>query len=94
MTEEKSGLREIEDVTRTAQKSRLDAEVLENAPRLRGKVLTFALACVAGTGFTLFGCEIIYFYPKPKLKYYRYDQGVMSALLTARQVHFPHPQSL
>ncbi|PSR71816.1 hypothetical protein PHLCEN_2v12317 [Hermanssonia centrifuga] len=46
-----------------------EAAVLAASPRLRGRKLTAALAFVAGTGFTLFG----------------YDQGVMSALLTAKQ---------
>ncbi|KAI0693572.1 general substrate transporter [Cytidiella melzeri] len=44
--------------------------------RLRGRKLTAALAFVAGTGFTLFG----------------YDQGVMSALLTAGQFEKVFPQ--
>lgn len=30
-------------------------EVRDNKPKLSGKVLTYALAFVAGTGFTLFG---------------------------------------
>ncbi|KAH9939894.1 general substrate transporter [Amylocystis lapponica] len=45
-------------------------------PSLRGRRLTAALAFVAGTGFTLFG----------------YDQGVMSALLTANQFEKSFPQ--
>ncbi|EPT02777.1 hypothetical protein FOMPIDRAFT_1159833 [Fomitopsis schrenkii] len=51
-------------------------EVRSCAPILRGKRLTAALAFVAGTGFTLFG----------------YDQGVMSALLTANQFEKVFPQ--
>ncbi|KAF7433183.1 hypothetical protein PC9H_005132 [Pleurotus ostreatus] len=43
---------------------------------LRGRKLTAALAFVTGTGFTLFG----------------YDQGVMSALLTAKQFERVFPQ--
>ncbi|KAF9226436.1 general substrate transporter [Gyrodon lividus] len=43
---------------------------------LRGRKLTVSLAFVAGTGFTLFG----------------YDQGVMSALLTAGQFEKVFPQ--
>ncbi|KAI0750946.1 general substrate transporter [Daedaleopsis nitida] len=53
-----------------------DAEVAAAAPRLRGPTLTAAIAFVAGTGFTLFG----------------YDQGVMSALLTAKQFVNVFPQ--
>ncbi|OSD04385.1 general substrate transporter [Trametes coccinea BRFM310] len=53
-----------------------DAEVAASAPFLRGKALTAAIAFVAGTGFTLFG----------------YDQGVMSALLTAKQFEDVFPQ--
>ncbi|KAL0949692.1 hypothetical protein HGRIS_009729 [Hohenbuehelia grisea] len=47
-----------------------------NAQGLRGRKLTIALAFVTGTGFTLFG----------------YDQGVMSALLTAKQFEKTFPQ--
>ncbi|KAF5364248.1 hypothetical protein D9756_000737 [Leucocoprinus leucothites] len=43
---------------------------------LRGRSLTWAIAFVTGTGFTLFG----------------YDQGVMSALLTANQFEKTFPQ--
>jgi hypothetical protein len=32
------------------------AEVAAHAPSLRGRKLTAAVAFVAGTGFTLFGC--------------------------------------
>ncbi|PCH41296.1 sugar transporter [Wolfiporia cocos MD-104 SS10] len=53
-----------------------DDEVRSLVPRLRGRPLTAALAFVAGTGFTLFG----------------YDQGVMSALLTANQFEKTFPQ--
>ncbi|THG95507.1 hypothetical protein EW026_g6162 [Hermanssonia centrifuga] len=53
-----------------------EAAVLAASPRLRGRKLTAALAFVAGTGFTLFG----------------YDQGVMSALLTAKQFEDVFPQ--
>lgn len=52
------------------------AELQAAAPLLRGRKLTAALAFVAGTGFTLFG----------------YDQGVMSALLTAPQFEKVFPQ--
>ncbi|KAI0736145.1 general substrate transporter [Fomitopsis betulina] len=51
-------------------------EVRSRAPLLRGRQLTAALAFVAGTGFTLFG----------------YDQGVMSALLTANQFEKVFPE--
>jgi hypothetical protein len=47
-----------------------DEEIERHRPRLRGARLTGCLAFVAGTGFTLFG----------------YDQGVLSALLTAEKV--------
>ncbi|KAI0774413.1 general substrate transporter [Fomes fomentarius] len=53
-----------------------DAEVAAAAPLLRGRTLTAAIAFVAGTGFTLFG----------------YDQGVMSALLSAGQFTKVFPQ--
>lgn len=53
-----------------------EAELQTVAPRLRGRTLTAALAFVAGTGFTLFG----------------YDQGVMSALLSAGQFEKVFPQ--
>ncbi|KAG8730012.1 hypothetical protein FRC12_020560 [Ceratobasidium sp. 428] len=46
-----------------------DEEIERYSPRLRGGKLTGLLAFVAGTGFTLFG----------------YDQGVLSALLTAEK---------
>lgn len=55
-----------------------DAEVRAAAPRLRGRTLTYALSFVAGTGFTLFG----------------YDQGVMSALLSANQFDNVFPQTV
>ncbi|KZT03479.1 general substrate transporter [Laetiporus sulphureus 93-53] len=47
-----------------------DEEIRNAMPVLRGRRLIVAIACVAGTSFTLFG----------------YDQAVMSALLTANQV--------
>ena len=37
----------------------LQTEVYQSRPRLKGKTLTFALAFVAGTGFTLFGYVIM-----------------------------------
>ncbi|KAG2140509.1 general substrate transporter [Suillus bovinus] len=58
------------------EETNLDAEVASYAPRLRGRKLTVSIAFVAGTGFTLFG----------------YDQGVMSALLTAGQFEKVFPQ--
>jgi len=54
----------------------LERDVAANKPRLQGRTLTAALAFVAGTGFTLFG----------------YDQGVMSALLTAKQFEKTFPE--
>ncbi|TCD66942.1 hypothetical protein EIP91_000720 [Steccherinum ochraceum] len=56
--------------------SEYEDQLREAAPKLRGRQLTAALAFVAGTGFTLFG----------------YDQGVMSALLTAKQFERVFPQ--
>ncbi|CCM04837.1 uncharacterized protein FIBRA_07030 [Fibroporia radiculosa] len=56
--------------------STFEDEIRAAAPSLRGRRLTAALAFVAGTGFTLFG----------------YDQGVMSALLTANQFDKVFPQ--
>ncbi|KAK7695523.1 hypothetical protein QCA50_000159 [Cerrena zonata] len=53
-----------------------DERIRNAAPLLSGRKLTAALAFVAGTGFTLFG----------------YDQGVMSALLTAKQFEKVFPQ--
>ncbi|EPQ59314.1 sugar transporter [Gloeophyllum trabeum ATCC 11539] len=58
--------------------SEFEAEVTSHLPTLRGRRLTAALAVVAGTGFTLFG----------------YDQGVMSALLTANQFEKVFPQTV
>ncbi|KAF5362849.1 hypothetical protein D9758_007082 [Tetrapyrgos nigripes] len=52
-------------------------EVASHAPKLRGRKLTLALAILSGTGFTLFG----------------YDQGVMSALLTANQFKKVFPET-
>ncbi|KLO19831.1 general substrate transporter [Schizopora paradoxa] len=67
--------RQIEDIT-GLQQDRLAQEVENSKPRLHGRLLTFMLAFVAGTGFTLFG----------------YDQGVMSALLSARQFENVFPE--
>lgn len=53
-----------------------DDEIRGLLPSMRGRKLTAALAFVAGTGFTLFG----------------YDQGVMSALLTANQFEKVFPE--
>lgn len=35
--------------------SKFEAEVIANAPSMRGRRLNWAIAFVAGTGFTLFG---------------------------------------
>ncbi|KAH7920813.1 general substrate transporter [Leucogyrophana mollusca] len=53
-----------------------EEEVTSHELSLRGRKLTASLAFVAGAGFTLFG----------------YDQGVMSALLTAGQFERVFPQ--
>ncbi|GBE83001.1 Sugar transporter STL1 [Sparassis crispa] len=58
------------------QSSDFDAEVTANSLSLRGRKLMVALLFVAGTGFALFG----------------YDEGVMSALLTAGQFDKVFPQ--
>ncbi|KAI0069118.1 general substrate transporter [Artomyces pyxidatus] len=58
--------------------SDLDDVVASYAPRLHGRSLTAAIAFVAGTGFTLFG----------------YDQGVMSALLSASQWEKTFPETV
>ncbi|KAG7087306.1 hypothetical protein E1B28_013284 [Marasmius oreades] len=55
-----------------------EAEAQQYHMTLRGKALSFALAFVSGAGFTLFG----------------YDQGVMSALLTASQFEKVFPQTI
>ena len=65
-----------------------ESEIHAAKPYLRGRALTAALAFVAGTGFTLFGYAIkLLAYDWTLLSNLRsYDQGVMSALLTAGQV--------
>ncbi|KAI5119895.1 hypothetical protein M0805_003699 [Coniferiporia weirii] len=73
--DEKGSLTHLEDVT-GLHGGQLSRDVEDNQPRLKGKTLTYALAFVAGTGFTLFG----------------YDQGVMSALLTSGQFERVFPQ--
>ncbi|KAI0321836.1 general substrate transporter [Amylostereum chailletii] len=55
-----------------------EEEIQAHAPSLRGRKLTAAIAFISGTGFTLFG----------------YDQGVMSALLTAGQWEKIFPQTV
>lgn len=72
---EKAEIQHLELLTGLSH-DHLQSEVNESKPRLKGKTLSFALAFVAGTGFTLFG----------------YDQGVMSALLTASQFEKVFPQ--
>jgi len=57
---------------------------------LRGFKLTAAITFVTGTGFTLFG-SCTFFLTRYQILLtlgvqFRYDQGVMSSLLTARQV--------
>ncbi|EJU03087.1 general substrate transporter [Dacryopinax primogenitus] len=59
-------------------KSISDDEVDQHKPRLRGWTLHIVLAFCAGAGFTLFG----------------YDQGVMSALITANQFDAIFPQTV
>ncbi|ESK91800.1 sugar transporter stl1 [Moniliophthora roreri MCA 2997] len=57
------------DIEDPQEYQRIQEESKQYAMALRGKKLSAALSFVSGTGFTLFG----------------YDQGVMSALLTAPQ---------
>lgn len=52
--DEKGSLSRIEDIT-GLRNGELQREVANSQPRLRGRTLTYALAFVAGTGFTLFG---------------------------------------
>lgn len=40
----------------------LENDIREAAPLLHGRTLTAALAFVAGTGFTLFGCVALPYY--------------------------------
>ena len=55
---------------------------------LRGRKLTIAIVFVTGAGFTLFGCESLHVSKllTSHVRYSSYDQGVMSSLLTAKQV--------
>lgn len=48
----------VGDASSSSHDSYSDADVVAAAPRLRGRTLTAALAFVAGTGFTLFGCVL------------------------------------
>lgn len=79
-----------------ATRSDFDAEVAAAAPRLRGPALTAAIAFVAGTGFTLFGYVIMFrTHSENGISLpvtARYDQGVMSALLSAKQFEKVFPQ--
>lgn len=81
--------RDSEEIT-PANTSEYEDAVRAAAPQLRGHKLTAALAFVAGTGFTLFGCvtdlHMRITGSSFHLAEFRYDQGVMSALLTAKQV--------
>ena len=60
--EEKSLLSQIEDAT-GLQNGELEQAINDKRPRLHGRTLTYALAFVAGTGFTLFGCAKSIRYP-------------------------------
>ncbi|KAJ3550977.1 hypothetical protein NM688_g4957 [Phlebia brevispora] len=73
--------RSVPEITKSKEAATVQTEEYNGdsnvgLPRLRGRKLTAALAFVAGAGFTLFG----------------YDQGVMSALLTAEQFEDVFPQ--
>jgi len=74
-SEKKMADKHIEDVIGLSS-DELAQEIESKKPRLHGRFLSFMLAFVAGTGFTLFG----------------YDQGVMSALLSARQFENIFPE--
>ena len=56
-TEKRDAARQIEDIIGLSS-DRLAQEVESSKPRLHGRLLTFMLAFVAGTGFTLFGYAI------------------------------------
>ncbi|KAI0677405.1 general substrate transporter [Trametes maxima] len=71
-----SSRRSKEEANVAVESPEFEADVAASAPALSGTALTAAIAFVAGTGFTLFG----------------YDQGVMSALLTAKQFENVFPQ--
>lgn len=53
-SEKRKADRQIEDITGLSS-GQLAQEVENSKPRLHGRLLTFMLAFVAGTGFTLFG---------------------------------------
>ena len=55
----KSSFHYIEDVIGLHGRE-LERAVDEKRPRLHGRTLTYALAFVAGTGFTLFGYDMIH----------------------------------
>ena len=52
--EEASPFNRIEDAT-GLRYAELEQTINDNMPKLRGRTLNYALAFVAGTGFTLFG---------------------------------------
>ena len=52
--EEASSLNRIEDVT-GLRDAELERAINDSMPKLCGRTLNYALAFVAGTGFTLFG---------------------------------------
>ncbi|KIJ70213.1 hypothetical protein HYDPIDRAFT_23342 [Hydnomerulius pinastri MD-312] len=79
MSTRKSSTPELDEVgneKRSVSLSDIETESEQHRINLRGRRLTASLAFVAGTAFTLFG----------------YDQGVMSALLTANQFEKVFPQ--
>ncbi|KIJ68894.1 hypothetical protein HYDPIDRAFT_80555 [Hydnomerulius pinastri MD-312] len=69
-------LDELENEKRSESISDLEAESEQYKLGLRGRKLTASVTFVAGTAFTLFG----------------YDQGIMSALITANQFEKVFPQ--
>lgn len=52
--DEKSSFSQIEDMI-GLHDGELEQAIKDNRPRLHGRTLTYALAFVGGTGFTLFG---------------------------------------
>lgn len=63
-----------------------EVQAASDRMKLRGRKLTATLSFVAGTGFILFGSVFLIRICSSLIQFLRYDQGVMSALLTANQV--------
>ena len=52
--DDKRSLRHLDNITGLSE-TQLNQEVEASFPKMKGKLLTYFLAFVAGTGFTLFG---------------------------------------